>query len=226
MSIIKKRKVSIQSIVNCFDNIYTIVFNEVNPPLKFHPGQFLHLALDFQYDGTSQWPDSRCFSIQSSPDERNIKITFAVKGQFTSEMKKSLRPGSEIWIKLPYGDLFTRPHNLNDTVFIAGGTGLTPFISLFTHRSFSNYKNPRLYLGFRSKKHNIFSEELSKVGNLITEIVYEDVDGILDIHRIFLLNGIKSTYFISGPPSMIKEFKLKLIGFGVPSAQILTDDWE
>jgi NAD(P)H-flavin reductase len=32
--------------------------------------------------------------------------------------------------------------------------------------------------------------------------------------------------FISGPPSMIKTFKQKLIANGVSDKQVLTDDWE
>ena len=55
---------------------------------------------------------------------------------------------------------------------------------------------------------------------------YEDKDGILDIQSIADDNGIDSNYFISGPPAMIKIFKNTLIENGVPSGNVLTDDWE
>ena len=77
---------------------------------KYYPGQFLHLAIDHEYDGSGQWPESRCFSMQSNPDEKTIKITYAVKGRFTKQMEEKLKIGSEVWLKLPYGDLFTQPH--------------------------------------------------------------------------------------------------------------------
>src|SRR5664280_2120522 len=108
----KKYRSKIVSIVNPFRGIYTLEFESLNGNYKYHPGQFLHLALDFEYDGSGQWPESRCFSMQSNPNEESIKITYAVKGKFTSVMEQQLRIGSEVWLKLPYGDLFTQPHNL------------------------------------------------------------------------------------------------------------------
>jgi NAD(P)H-flavin reductase len=171
--------------------------------------------------------------MQSNPNDETIKITYAVKGKFTKQMEQQLKVGSEIWLKLPYGDLFTQPHNKTNTVFIAGGTGITPFLSLFTHESFKEYINPRIYLGFRSKEYNIYSNELNLVKLCEPfvrlcdpKIYYQDIDGLLDIHHIFSENGTGNDFFISGPPIMIKVFKDYLIKNGVPQNQIKTDDWE
>ena len=83
----KKYKSAITSIKNPFTGIYTLEFESLGRSFKFLPGQFLHIALDEDYDGTGQWPESRCFSMQSNPDEETIKITYAVKGSFTQEME-------------------------------------------------------------------------------------------------------------------------------------------
>lgn len=221
----KKYKSELIDIRNPFKGIYTLEFKSLNGKYKYLPGQFLHIAIDSDYDGSGQWPDSRCFSMQSNPDAETIKITYAVKGKFTQQLEQHLKIGSEVWLKLPYGDLFTQSHNKVNTVFIAGGTGITPFLSLFTHDSFKEYANPRIYLGFRSKSFNIYGNELNAVRNCVPKIYNEDNDGILDIRHIFSENGINSDYFISGPPMMIKSFKEKLIDNGVPAVQILTDDW-
>ena len=224
----KKYRSKLISIVNPFEGIYTLEFQSLNGKYKYAPGQFLHLALDTDYDGTSQWPDSRCFSMQSNPNEETIRITYSVKGAFTKQMVEQLKAGSEVWLKLPYGDLFTQAHSKTNTVFIAGGTGITPFLSLFTHESFNQYTNPKIYLGFRSKEYNIYTEELSRSCNSssFVQLYNEDIDGVIDIHSIFNDNGINSNYFISGPPAMIKSFKQTLLLNGVPSGNILTDDWE
>jgi NAD(P)H-flavin reductase len=224
----KKYRSTIISIVNPFEGIYTLEFRSLGRPYKFYPGQFLHLALDEDYDGAGQWPESRCFSMQSNPGDDTIKITYAVKGAFTKEMEQSLKPGSEVWLKLPYGDLFQQPHNKQNTVFIAGGTGITPFLSLFTHESFKEYINPKIYLGFRTKDHHIYHDELANSCNpqKFVQFVYEDEVGILNINQIFNANGTTSNYFISGPPAMIKSFKVYLISKGVKQEQVLTDDWE
>jgi ferredoxin-NADP reductase len=222
----KKYKSELISLRNPFEGIYTLEFESLNGKYKYHPGQFLHIALDEDYDGSGQWPESRCFSMQSHPDEETLKITYAVKGEFTRLMEKTLKPGLEVWLKLPYGDIFTQPHDKTKTVFIAGGTGITPFLSLFTHSSFAEYIHPKIYLGFRTKEYHIYQNELKSIPVDSLTIFYQDTDGVIDIQQIFNENGPTATYFISGPPTMIKLFKNCLIDNGVPANQVLTDDWE
>lgn len=226
MAIVKKYKAKVEEIINPLHGLYTVTFSSTKKFL-FNPGQFLHIALD-EYDGIGQWPESRCFSMQSNKNEARIKITFAVKGNFTKKMKNELLEGKEVWLKLPYGDLFTKPHNKTNTVFIAGGTGITPFLSLFTHESFNEYDNPCIYLGFRSEEYNIYKDDIERSYNSkkIVKLYYEDFDGIIDIKSIFNENGTNSDYFISGPPIMIKSFKNFLLSKGLEENKIRTDEWE
>lgn len=236
MAIVKKYKVKVEKINNPLPEIFTLTFSS-DKKFQYNPGQFLHLALD-DYDGVGQWPESRCFSMQSNPNDELLKITIAVKGNFTNRMKNELHEGKVVWLKLPYGDIFQRGHNKSNCVFIAGGTGVTPFLSLFTSEEFSEYLNPQIYLGFRTKEHNIYGEELHRVSqrrhreplslnvNIIKKIFYEDKDGMLNIQTIFNENGKSGTYFISGPPVMIKNFKRYLIKEKVDPAKVITDEWE
>lgn len=224
--LVKKYRSELISIFNPLRGIYTLEFKSLDGKYKYHSGQFLHLAIDSEYDGSGQWPESRCFSMQSNPNEDSLKITYAVKGRFTSIMEQILRVGSEVWLKLPYGDLFAKSHNKINTVFIAGGTGITPYLSLFTNDLFQEYTNPKIYLGFKSKRYNIYKKELDSLKNINPVIFYEDSEGILDISLIFSENGVNGEYFLSGPPVMIKTFKSALTSYGVPESSILTDDWQ
>ena len=131
---------------------------------------------------------------------------------------------------MPYCELFELGHDFNKTVFISGGTGITPYLSLFTDSSFANYKNPVLYAGYRINDFNIYKGELKKAliinpGFKVSN-VYEDKDGILNIDKIYKENGNTPSYFISGPPVMIKLFKQRLLTFGVSETKIFTDEWE
>ncbi len=224
----KKYKSEILSINNPFEGIYTLEFKSLGRTFKYQPGQFLHLAIDEEYDGIGQWPESRCFSMQSAPGEETIRITYSVIGDFTKEMESTLSVGSEVWLKLPYGDLFQQNHDKLNTVFIAGGTGITPYLSLFNHYTFKEYSNPKVYLGFRSENYNNYKEELNNScnPNIVTHFIYQDTEGILNINKIIEENGISATYYISGPPIMIRSFKQKLIEKGVSKEKVLTDDWE
>jgi len=229
MPVVKKYKSEVVSAVNLAEGIYTL---ELKPPgrrFKFTPGQFLHLALD-EYDPSEAWPQSRCFSVQTSPAEQNLKITFSVKGNFTKQMAEQLKEGTEVWLKMPYGDLFTQEHKKENTVFIAGGTGLTPYLSLFTDASFSDYSSPKLYAGFRNENYDLYKTELEKATQINPSLsifrFFENKDGIIDIKKILKENGSEPTYFISGPPAMIKNFSEYLKQNGVAEGHIKTDDWE
>jgi len=229
MAIIKKYPAKVVKIQNSIAGVYTLELESTGKPFKYDAGQFLHLAID-EYDPSTQWPDSRCFSMQSAPGEDIIRITYAAKGQFTTRMQQELKTGNQVTLKLPYGDLFSQDHNKTNTVFIAGGTGITPYLSLFTDTSFASYTNPILYAGFRDKTMNLYTSELETAKRinpgLVIHLVYQDKDGILDIEKILNENTSKSSFFISGPPVMIKNFKQTLISKGIPENQVLTDDWE
>lgn len=224
---VRKYKSIIRKIENQIEGVYTLTIEPLSGKYRFAPGQFLHLSIDSDYDGVSQWPESRCFSIQTSSDTSDfLKITYSVKGAYTRMMADKLQEGSEVWVKMPYGELFEQEHSKENTVFISGGTGITLFLSLFTDSSFAEYSNPVLYAGFRSRELNIYQNELDHAPNLNLNLIYQDSEGILDIQRILAENSNDNSYFISGPPSMIKAFKQYLIGNEVTENNVLTDDWE
>jgi len=226
---VKKYKAELINITNLVENIYQATFKSVEKPFKYAPGQFLHLAID-EYDGSGQWPDSRCFSMQSSQNDDFITITFAAKGKFTQRMAAELKTGHLVWLKLPYGDLFSQIHTKKNVVFIAGGTGVTPYLSLFNNPAFENYLQPYLYLGLRNANFHLYKNELQKAlqinNQLVCELIFEDINGKLSINSIFEKHGKDATYFISGPPMMISVFKIFLLNCNVLPENIKTDDWE
>ncbi len=147
-------------------------------------------------------------------------------------MQQKLVAGHKIWVKMPFGDLFTQNHNKENTVFIGGGTGITPYLSLFNSSNFASYKAPHLYAGFRNKEHNLYEREFAAAKqinpSLQITLFYQDTDGIIDIKRILEENKNKEdvSYFISGPPMMIKKFKEFLLENGICEKHVKTDEWE
>lgn len=202
---------------------------------KFHAGQFLHLALD-EYHPDQQWPESRVFSIASSPSERAslLAVTISVKGRYTERIVKTLQEGSECWLKLPYGEfLFPQDRHLT---LIAGGVGITPFLS-FLKQMLEERSGQAVTLcyGVRSKEHYLFSDLISRceseLPNFNKKVYCEDGSmacdkGVLDIGAIQASAPAGSVFFLSGPPAMISAFKARLRDQGVEGERIRVDDWE
>jgi len=145
-------------------------------------------------------------------------------------MAAELVSGKEIVVKLPYGELFSKERDRAHSVFIAGGTGVVPFLSLFADPSFDVYESPSLWLGVREERYHIYDAELqdaqTRNAGFQIHTVCQDREGVLDIAKIFSAHGQDATYFISGPPIMIANFKNYLLSHGLAPEQVCTDDWE
>ena len=121
----RKIRCQVERVIDHGDHVYTVYLKPEQKIPGFRPGHFLHLALD-PYDPSGFWPESRVFSIASSPQNREqIVIIYSVKGVYTTRMERELGVGVAVWIKLPYGDFVV--DGSQDVVLIAGGTGITAF---------------------------------------------------------------------------------------------------
>src|SRR4029453_446989 len=90
MAVVRKIRCTVLRVIDHGERVYTVELEPSQVVPQFKPGQFLHLAID-PYDGAGFWPDSRVFSIASSPRERDrLQITYAVKGAFTTRMERAI----------------------------------------------------------------------------------------------------------------------------------------
>ena len=208
------------------------------PAPRFRPGQFLHLAID-PFDPSQHWPESRVFSIASPPDDRQrLRITVSALGKFTQRMM-TLKEGDQVWVKLPYGDFVIQSEENAPVILIAGGTGITPFVSFFAGASTT--APIRVLYGARRSELLIYREVLKQAmdrsPNLGWQAFVEEcagegersgrlsVEAALEAARATGA-GDAATYYISGPPAMLAMFRTGLATAGVPPARIRTDAWD
>lgn len=96
---------------------------------KYKPGQYATLA--FRRDGEKS--AMRSFSLASSPTILNTdgQIEFGIRigGSYTQILTK-LRKGDELFVMGPFGEFTVDPNYNKEVVFIAGGIGITPFMSI------------------------------------------------------------------------------------------------
>jgi ferredoxin-NADP reductase len=188
------------------------------------------LAID-QYDPGSFWPESRVFSIASSPlDLSALTITYAVKGAFTGRMERELAEGVTVWAKLPYGDFVVDP--TTDAVLFAGGTGITAYTS-FLHTLQPEHPN-RVLLCYGARTRNLLvygplAEECAlRSPGLDVRLFSEDRDGKLSVEAVWqTVIGLDSpVFYLSGPAEMISALARQLQARGVSPADMKTDAWE
>ena len=237
-----KLPAEVENIIHHADGVKSFIMRPMMKCPNFKPGQFLHLAID-EYDPSFHWPESRVFSIANSPTRRDkLRITFSVQGKYTRRMYEGVKEGDILWLKLPYGSFFF-PDDGTEIVLIAGGTGITPFVS-FLEYAIDNKINSKikLYYGVRSTEYLIFDsllEECERKLNAFDYRVYMERDhsksksnqintGIIPIQSVINKNQHNKTtlYYLSGPQQMILTFREELMGNDIPENNIIIDKWE
>ena len=212
------------------EHVYTVDLRPDSPTPQFRPGQFLHLALD-PYDPGGFWPESRVFSIASSPlDRETLTITYAVKGRFTSRMERELAEGAAVWAKLPYGDFVVDP--ASDAVMFAGGTGVTAYTAFLQTLRPEQSARVLLCYGARTQDllvYGLLAQDCARrVPGLEVRLFTEDRDGKLSVDAVWAtVAGLNQPiFYLSGPPQMLTALSAQLGARGVAPDTIKTDAWE
>jgi len=100
-----------------------IALTPLGRPITFSPGQFAMLFLETGA-GWRRHP----FTISSAPHDQFLRFTIKALGDDTTRMQTSVRPGMPAIIGGPHGR-FDRARGTDRQVWIAGGIGITPFLS-------------------------------------------------------------------------------------------------
>jgi ferredoxin-NADP reductase len=230
VAVVRRIACAVERVIDHGERVYSVELRPSMSVPRFRPGQFLHLALDSP-DRDGFWPDSRVFSIASSPDERDrLAITYAVKGSFTTRMERELVDGAVVWAKLPYGEFFIDP--ARDAVLMAGGTGMTAFTAFLRSLLPSHDRRVALYYGARTRDLFVFGdlarEAERRVPGVTSHLVDEATDGRLSAAMVAQTTSYldRPLYYLSGPPAMLASLTAQLIDRGVPPEDVRTDAWE
>jgi ferredoxin-NADP reductase len=230
VAVVRKIRCVVGAVTDHGERVYTVELKPSTAVTQFKPGQFLHLALD-AFEPGGFWPESRVFSIASSPRERDrLAITYAVKGAFSTRMERELAPGRSVWVKLPYGEFVVDPGT--DAVLFAGGTGVTAFTAFL--QSLEPDQASRVLLFYGARKPNLFvygplAEACAHdVPSLACKLVCEGTDGPLQVAAAWpAIEALHNpVFYLSGPPQMLIALTKQLREYGVTSDDIRTDAWE
>jgi ferredoxin-NADP reductase len=230
VAVVRKIPCVVLAVTDHGEHVYTVELEPTMAVPRFKPGQFLHLALDEPQPG-GFWPESRVFSIASSPRERDrLSITYAVKGPFTTRMERELAEGVAVWVKLPYGEFVV--DSTRDAVLFAGGTGVTAFTAFL--QSLLPEQATRVLLFYGARKPDLFvygplAEACAREApSLRCSLVCEATQGRLDVDAAWpaIASLHDPVFYLSGPPQMLEALTTRLRRRDLSLVDIRTDAWE
>lgn len=170
----------------------------------------------------------RFFTVSSAPFEENVHITTRIEKTGGSSFKKelnSLRIGDEIEAKGPDGDFFLK-NIKKEYVFIAGGIGITPFISILRqlNRDKKSFNVNLLYAN-RSWENIPFKKELEEIAAKRKTLKIRYFISPEKIDKKVLKSYVikKRVFYISGPEPMVETFEKILSDLGVPANRLKQD---
>jgi predicted ferric reductase len=198
--------------------------------MDFRAGQFAFLRLD-----RDKLFARHPFTIANAPGEDELEFTIKDTGRFTAAARQ-LQAGDEINIEGPYGRFFLRDQD-KDIIMIAGGVGITPFLSI-TREALKRNNKQRLVLlyGAMSLADIIAKEYLDTLPSRGLERAYflsqekgtgDYFPGRLNIKALkrFIRNQDQTLFYICGPKAMKDDIKKSLRALGVRNKDIIIEDF-
>jgi ferredoxin-NADP reductase len=194
----------------------------------FTPGQ----SMKFYIHGER----SRTLSIVSAPHEDHLTFAFRDGDSPFKNWVKNLQPGEQVEMRVPRGDMLYPEETSQETprpiIMLAGGIGLTPFISMLRHAAHHKHKRQFHLLSVNPSSQDIpFKKEIDEgFGDLQLSTQYflthsreegyhsgrftkEDVKGFLHLTPPPL-------FFIAGGVKMVEETQALLTSLGVSDSNI------
>jgi predicted ferric reductase len=205
---------------------WNLLFEGKKPNYK--PGQFM--IINLVRDGKVS--ESHPFTISSSPTRDRLSITAKEVGDFTSTIGET-KTSHSAYIDAPYGVFSFLNHDVQHLVFIAGGIGITPFMSMLRYIYDSKLeRNITLIWGNKTEDDIVFREELDKMAAEMTswKIIHvmskqenwQGEKGYVDAEKLekYVDNLQDSEFFLCGPPVMMLSVEKELKNLGVSKNKI------
>lgn len=194
-----------------------------NKKLNFKPGQYAFISFESKITGKESHP----FSFSSNNTDNKISFTIKNLGDFTSNIK-SLEKGTKALIEGPFGKFSYDTANSKKQIWIAGGIGITPFLSMAKSITHENGYEVDLYYCVRNPKEAVYLNELLSINNPQIKIIphYSDTAGFINANIIKEKSGIlDKSIFICSPVSMIRALKKQFKNNGISLGSIYSEEF-
>jgi propane monooxygenase reductase subunit len=233
---IQQAVVEVVSNENVTHDMRHLVVQLVEPTaLKFFPGQYVDFAVPGQ-DAT------RSFSMANTSSMDSGQLEFVIKiypdGMFSRFLDTEVSVGDRLEITGPFGVFTLRDRPDADLVFVGGGAGMAPILSLLRSMAARGIqRKATYYYGARGRRDLCFDEELRELEKALPNFRYvpalsepDDSDEwtgevglITDVVRRHEGDLASADAYVCGPPPMVEAALELLPALGIDDKRIFYD---
>lgn len=220
----ENQEVTIKSIEHATHDVLHIVV-EKPEGLEFEPGQATEIFVE-----EAGWEnEGRPFTFTSLPKDENLEFmikTYPSRKGVTNKLL-SLKAGDHLIVNEVFGAIAYK----GEGTFIAGGAGVTPFISILRNLKAQNkLGNNKLIFANKTKDDIILETEFHEMlgDNFINILSRDTAEGFEhgQITEKFLNNcglAYDKHFYLCGPPPMMEAVEKQLANLNVKKEQIVME---
>lgn len=192
-----------------------LVATNIDNKLVSKSGQFVFISREV--DTRDEHP----FSILENVDDR-LKLGAKIVGPFTISLSK-LKKGDSITIYGPYGSFSESLDKVKKAIFISGGIGITPFLSMMKEKK--SHQEFTLIHSSRSSEPKLFTNLFSEFNVVLYNSEIKGRLNYLEIKKY--IKDLDSDYYIfmCGPKPMMEDIATNLVKNGLNKKRIVFEDF-
>jgi ferredoxin-NADP reductase len=207
----------------------------------FKAGQYIDLHLSGPQPGPSNGL-THTFSIASSPSDEELIVTTRMRNTVFKQAMSILPIGSRARIEGPMGSFSLHSNTARPAVFLAGGIGIAPFLSMLSYATGERLRHPMfLFYANRYLEDAAFIDALWKLERAnprfrfvptLTRMPNNNggwkgktghISSEMLLTHVRILRG--PIYYIAGPPTMVAAARRTLSEVGVDEDDIRTEEF-
>jgi ferredoxin-NADP reductase len=207
----------------------------------FRAGQYIDLTLSGSHP---ELPDglTHTFSIASSPCDEELVVATRLRGTAFKQVISILPIGSKARIEGPMGSFSLHKNTARPAVFIAGGIGIAPFLSMISYATAEKLRHPIvLFYANRYIEDATFIDDLWSLERANPRLRFVPILTRTDrnyrgwkgetgrfssemlLRHVRILRG--PIYYIAGPPTMVTAARQTLTEVGIDEDDIRTEEF-
>lgn len=211
------------------NNVVELVLENEGKPLRYQPGQFVYLK-HFDRNLASGYGEEHPYTLSSAPEEPRLRLAIKDLGNASRDIQE-IAPGVHVRVTGPYGAFFPETSDAPE-LWIAGGIGITPFLSRARHLAATGEAvDILLIFGVQDEARALYREEWYRLAKEIPgfrfHFHYFYINGVLDeaFIREHCPDCAERHVYVCGPRPLLKVARNVVTSLGVPGSRFHSEEF-